>query len=180
MNLRLTLLFLALVTINSTRAQDAIPTVDQILDKYVYAIGGKAAVEKITSRVIIGSLVAPGGTAPLEIYEKLPSKFLVIIDSPISGMSQNGFNGTVAWSQNRENGLREMSGPQVENFKREYDLHREIKLKTLYPKLTCKGKEMINDRETFVVKAVAADSIPETMYIDVRTGLLIRRDVIIH
>ncbi len=74
MNLRITFLLLALVNLNSTRAQDAIPTVDQILDKYVRAIGGKAAVEKITSRVMKGSLVAPVGTAPLEIYEKLPNK----------------------------------------------------------------------------------------------------------
>ena len=75
MNLRLTLLLLVLVAVASTVAQDTIPTVDQILDKYVRAIGGKAAVEKITSRVMRGSLVAPGGTAPLEIYEKLPNKF---------------------------------------------------------------------------------------------------------
>lgn len=178
MNLRSTFLLPVPVNLNSMWVQEAIPTVDQILDKYVRAIGGKAAVEKITSRVMKGSLVAPGGRALLEIYEKLPNKFLVIIDGPVSGMRQNGFNGTIAWSQQR-NGIREMSGPQVENFKREHDLHREIKLKTFYPKLTCKGKERINDRETFVVEAAAADSIPETMYFDTQTGLLIRRDVTI-
>jgi hypothetical protein len=118
MNLKLTLLFPALVAINATLAQE-LSTADQILDNYVDAVGGKDAIEKITSRVMRGSLVAPGGTAPLEIYEKLPNKFLIIIDSPAAGMSQNGFNGTTAWSQNRQNGIREMSGPPVENFKRE-------------------------------------------------------------
>jgi hypothetical protein len=38
---------------------------------------------------------------------------------------------------------------------------------------------MINDREAFVIEALAADSIAETMYFDVHTGLLIRRDVTI-
>jgi hypothetical protein len=74
----------------------AIPTVDQILDKYAQSVGGQRAVEKLTTRVMRGSLVAPGGSAPLEIYEKAPNKFLVVIDSPVAGISQNGFNGTVA------------------------------------------------------------------------------------
>ena len=103
----------------STTAAAQLQTLDQVLDKYIQAIGGKAAIEKLTSRIIMGSLVAPGGNAPIEIYEKAPNKFLVIINSPVSGVSQNGFNGAVAWSQNSQRGLREMSGPEVENFKRE-------------------------------------------------------------
>jgi len=161
----------------STNATAPTPTLDQILDKYIQAIGGKAAVEKLTSRIIKGSLVAPGGSAPIEIYEKAPNKFLVIINRPVSGVSQNGFNGAVAWSQNSQRGLREMSGPEVENFKREYDLHKEIRLKELYPRMTVKGREKIGDREAYVVEAVTADGVSEAMYFDAGTGLLVRRDV---
>ena len=161
----------------STTAAAPLPTLDQILDKYVQAIGGKAAIEKLTSQIMKGSLVAPGGSAPIEIYEKAPNKFLIIINSPASGVSRNGFNGAAAWSQNSQRGVREMSGPEVENFKREYDLHKEIKLKELYPKMTVKGREKIGDREAYVVEAVTADGISEAMYFDVGTGLLVRRDV---
>lgn len=167
-----------------TEAQTAnatapVPSVDQILDKYIQAIGGRVAVEKLTTRVMTGSLVAPGGSAPIEIYEKAPNKFLVVINSPVSGLSQNGFNGAVAWSRNSQRGLREMSGPEVENFKREYHLHREIKLKEFYPEMTVKGREKISDQEAYVVKAVAAEGTSEAMYFDVSSGLLIRRDVTI-
>ena len=161
----------------STTAATPRPTLDQILDKYIQAIGGKAAIEKLTSRIMKGSLVTPGGSAPIEIYEKAPNKFLVIINSPASGVSQNGFNGEVAWSQNSQRGLREMSGPEVENFKREYDLHKEIKLKELYPKMTVKGREKIGDREAYVVEAVTVDGVSEAMFFDVGSGLLVRRDV---
>src|SRR5215216_871219 len=125
----------------STNVTATVPTVDQILDRYVQAIGGKAAVEKLKTRVMKGLLIAPGGSAPIEIYEKAPNKSLVIINSPVSGISQNGFDGSAAWSQNPQRGLREMSGPEVENFKREYNLQRGIKLKELYPKMTVKGIE---------------------------------------
>lgn len=36
-----------------------LPTVDQVLDKYVQAIGGKAAIEKQTSRVAKGTFELP-------------------------------------------------------------------------------------------------------------------------
>ena len=141
------------------------------------SVGGRAAIVKLTSRVMKGSLVAPAGSAPLEIYEKAPNKFLVIIDSPVAGISQNGFNGTMAWSQNRQRGLREMSGPEVENFKREYDVQREIRLKEQYPKMTIKGREKVGEREAYVIAATTNEGIAELMYFDVETGLLTRRDV---
>jgi hypothetical protein len=124
-----------------------------------------------------GSLVTPAGTAPTEVYEKAPNKFLVIIDSPVSGLSQNGYDGTIAWAQNKQRGLREMSGPEVNNFKRECLIHREIKLRELYPKMTVKGTEQIGERDAYVVNAEAADGANETMYFDVSNGLLLRKDV---
>jgi len=90
----------------STNMTETVPSVDQILDKYVQAIGGKAAVEKLSTRMMKGLLIAPGGSAPIEIYVKAPNKFLVVINSPVSGRSRNGFNGIVAWSQNPQRGLR--------------------------------------------------------------------------
>lgn len=161
----------------SITATAQVPTLDLILDKYIQAVGGKAAIEKLTSRIIKGSLITSGGNAPVEIYEKAPDKFLVITNSAVTGVSQNGFNGAVAWSQNSQRGLREMSGPEVENFKREYDLHKEIRLKELYPRRTVKGSEKVGNREAHVVETVTRDGISEAMYFDVGTGLLVRRDV---
>jgi hypothetical protein len=154
-----------------------LPSADQVIDRYVQAVGGKAAVAKLTTRRLKGSLVASAGSASVEIDQKVPGKFLIVIDSPASGLSKNGCDGTVAWSQNQQRGLREVSGPEVENFKREYDLHREIRLKELYPSRTLKSQQKIGDRQAYELEAVAADGQRETMFFDVETGLLLRRDV---
>lgn len=171
------ILFVVSTTAVQSAQQKPLPTVDEIIKRYVQAVGGKVAVEKLKTRVIKGSVVTPGGSAPLEIYVKSTNKFLVIIDSPVGGISRNCFNGTVAWSQNRQRGLREMSGPEVENFKREYDLHKEIRLREHYPKITFKSREKIGDREAYVVDAVTTDEVTEVLYFDVDSGLLMRRDV---
>ncbi len=60
----------------------ALPTVDQVLDRYVEALGGKAAVEKLNSRVSKGTFdaVAQGASGTVEIYAKAPNKLASIAD----------------------------------------------------------------------------------------------------
>src|SRR5262245_10306167 len=62
----------------------ALPTLDEVLDKYVKAIGGKEAIEKVTSRSMKGSfdIEAMGVSAPVEMFAKAPNKNAVKIDLP--------------------------------------------------------------------------------------------------
>lgn len=154
------------------------PTADQVLAKYMAAVGGEAAIKKITTRVMKGTLLAPGGSPPLEIYQKAPDKFLIIIDSPVSGLSKNGFDGLVSWSQNRQ-GLREKSGPDVAFVKREQAIHREACLRELYPRLSVRGLHELGGRAVYVVETEPSPDVREAMYFDKETGLLIRWGVTI-
>jgi outer membrane lipoprotein-sorting protein len=156
-------------------AQDASPSVDQILDKYVQAIGGKEAVQKITSRVSKGAfeMEQMGGDATTEIYEKAPNKMYSVTSSSM-GEFKRGFNGTVGWSNNPMQGLVELSGPQLADMKRSSDFYRAIKLKELYPKRTLKGKEAVNGHDAYVVELTPGEGSPETWYFDTDSGLVVR------
>ncbi len=59
-------------------AETRLPLADEVLDKYVEALGGKAAFEKLTSRVMKGDfeLTTMGVTSVAEIYAKAPNKWL--------------------------------------------------------------------------------------------------------
>lgn len=76
------------------KSSASLPSVDQVLAKYVQALGGQVALEKVTTRVMKGAMVTPGFNAPLEVYEKAPNKTLTTFRTP-SGTSFMGFNGTV-------------------------------------------------------------------------------------
>ncbi|HJQ24522.1 MAG TPA: hypothetical protein VKA60_11450 [Blastocatellia bacterium] len=156
----------------------ALPTADQIIDKYVQAIGGKAAVEKLNSRLEKGTfeLAAMGLSAPFESYSKAPNKTVFTIDISGVGTIQRGYNGTVGWSSDPQTGLREMSGGELAQTKLGSDFYRDVKLKELYPKRTVKGVEKVGDRDAYVVEATSADGITETMYFDTQSGLLVRTD----
>src|SRR5207302_5079324 len=52
----------------------ALPAADQLLDKYVQALGGASAIDAVTSRVMKGTITAGGESTPIEIYGKDPEK----------------------------------------------------------------------------------------------------------
>src|SRR5439155_21537276 len=61
-------------------AKPALPAADELLDKYLSAIGGSEAFRKITSRVQKGTLTVFGGQHfPAEVYSKAPDKRVMIM-----------------------------------------------------------------------------------------------------
>jgi outer membrane lipoprotein-sorting protein len=160
------------------KTADALPTADQILDKFVKAIGGKAAVEKVTSRVSKGTFEIPamGASGTVEMYGKAPNKNLVVVNIPGYGVVQQGYNGTVAWAQEPTSGLRELSGPELASAKRDAEFHADIKFKELYPKMTVKGKDKVADRDVYVIEATPSEGSPVKLYFDAESGLLVRTD----
>src|SRR5215813_11440849 len=60
----------------SAKAPQSTPTVDQIIDRYVQAIGGESAIRKLTSRVEKMTLVIEDSdvTGSFESYRQAPNK----------------------------------------------------------------------------------------------------------
>jgi hypothetical protein len=73
-------------------------------------------------------------------------------------------------------GLRELSGRELSQTKREADFYVELNYKTHFTKMEVKGKEKIGSYETYVVEATPAEGSPEKLYFDVNTNLLVRHD----
>src|SRR5581483_11660612 len=72
-------------------------TIEQVLEKYVEAMGGKAAIEKVTSRVERGRFEIAGLalSGPVEIYGKAPDKRLIRYTVPGQAVLSEGFNGAI-------------------------------------------------------------------------------------
>lgn len=162
------------------RSSAAMPSVDAVLGKYVEAIGGKAALWKISSRVskgtfVISSLAGVIGT--VEVYEKAPNLAVSVLTIPGVGTEAEGFNGTTAWVLEPDSGVvHDKSGLELATAKREAEFYEELKLKELYPRMTLKGVEKVRARMAYVIEAVPVAGSPERLYFDTLTGLLIRKD----
>lgn len=155
-----------------------LPTVDQVLDKYVQAIGGKAAVEKQTSRVAKGSFEIPafGASGTAEIYAKAPNKSASTFDIAGYGVVQQVFDGKTGWSLDPQGGLRELAGAELASKKLDSEFSKPVRLKQLYPKIVVKGTDKVGDKDVYVLEATPVESSVETWYFDTQTGLILRED----
>jgi len=155
-------------------AEDA-PTADQILAKYLEALGGNAAIEKLKTRAIKGDwLTSNGMTWGYEVYQSGPDKFYAVLNTSKQGLFERGFDGRVGWEKSGR-GVRTIEGEELANLHRYLDLFKDIKLKEQFTRLMFGGKEKISDREVYVLRGMTTDNRRERLYFDVRTGLLIRR-----
>jgi hypothetical protein len=158
-----------------------LPTVDMILGKYVDALGGAQAIQKVTNRSITGTQyipTGPGGTVPtpavLERYFKAPNLSLTVYKTATYSISQ-GFDGTTAWSQDQNGRVTDAIPLDVARAGRAADVQEPIHLKQQYGQMTVAGIETVNNREAYVVVGVPKGDTPERLYFDIRTGLLLRK-----
>ncbi|HKY05440.1 MAG TPA: hypothetical protein VJQ56_11145 [Blastocatellia bacterium] len=158
--------------------QGNLPTVDQILEKYVKAVGGREAITKLSTRVVKArqEITTMGLEADVEGYQKAPNKLLVVVTIPGHGTSSEGYDGTTGWSHDPMTGLRRKGGAELARMKREYDLYKDINLKQHYPKMVVNGRAEVAGRQAYEVEATPAEGAANKMYFDAETGLLIRQD----
>jgi hypothetical protein len=153
-----------------------LPLLDQILEKYVQSLGGKEPIQKRTTLVIKGSFEYQGKRGTTNGYWKAPNKFGTVMDSPEYGRASEGYDGSVAWTNNPQSGLREKSGQELSMAKRSSDFYYPLHLHELYPKMILKGEQKLGDRRTYLVEADPGDGSLVRMYFDAETGLIARTD----
>jgi hypothetical protein len=142
----------------------------------VAAIGGKAAIERITSRVMKGTKKNPDGDeVSIESYEMIPNKTL-LINKTSDGLMSNGFNGKSGWLQLPGQTAHAVEMPERARAPQVIRLHREARLDEVYTKLMLKGKVQVGEREAYLIEATTKDGDTQKLYFDTETGLLIRKD----
>ena len=153
------------------------PTAEQLIAKYVRAIGGRSALEKTSSRRTVGTMDPGGGTfLSLEIIEKSPDKFLSVVSVPEVGTVMQGFDGKIGWESDPNQGVQELTGAMLAAVRRNSQFYRWLRMKELFGKLEASGTTMVGDREAFVMEATPQEGYAEKFYFDTVTGFLVRRD----
>jgi zinc protease len=161
----------------SAAAGTALPSADQVLKHYVEAIGGRAAWEKLHSRVSKGTIEIPAMnnlSGTIEVHMKAPNSILVVINLG-GAVIEQGFDGTTAWSDDPRNGLKVLTGGELEDEKREANFYHALDLQKIYAKMTVTGTEKIDEHDTYVMEATpVAGGDPDKLYFDVLSGLEVR------
>jgi CubicO group peptidase (beta-lactamase class C family) len=180
-------------TANATPAAAPIDTeearkkADEVLASYVAALGGRSALEKLNSRVAKGAFEVTGiaMSGPVEMYAKAPNKMLTVLQMPGQETFKDGFDGTVGWEQNPDDGITEKTGLELGSAMRDADFYQPLKLRLQYPNLVFKGPGKVAVGKGGGGKVAEHDAVvleaprngrPRLFYFDSRTGLLLRTE----
>ena len=110
-------------TSESSPAASPAPTeqavVDQILQRYEEALGGKDAIAAITSYKLKGTFELRGVTGTIEGWRKEPYKTLTVIEFPRLGTLKKGFDGETRWVQTPDGSFTDSDPQEIAELERE-------------------------------------------------------------
>jgi hypothetical protein len=179
---------------------DGQPPADQILDKYIQALGGAQRLAGLTSFVAKGTslgFAGFGGGAQVQIFAKAPNQRTVLIefkDDPGRGDSTRTFNGRAGWIKTPLAVLTEyeVSGGDLDGARLDAQLSFPGQIKQVLSNWRVGSPTTIDDlpgpssqtsqqsnvigqnREVQVVQGNGPGGLIATLYFDKESGLLVR------
>jgi photosynthetic reaction center cytochrome c subunit len=150
-----------------------VATADQILEKYVAAIGGADAMKKVTSRVMKGKILAGGSETPIDVITKAPNMRVSITHSAASD-SFTAFDGTAGWLGSTGHAAREMSAAESAAAGLDAEFYLGLRVKELFPQLRRGRPETVAGAECEILNGTAPGRPAVRLYFDKSSGLLVR------
>jgi outer membrane lipoprotein-sorting protein len=159
-------------------ASPALPSVEEVLNHYVQALGGQSALDGVKSRIIKTTRLNGGNSESITMmYQKGPGKALLSRESPSYSLWV-GFNGTRAWAEDSLGsywGL--LNTPQRNAILRDAEIYQGSRLRGQYSDVKVRAAEKLGDQNTYVVSGTSPEGTSEDFYFNVGTGLLVRRQI---
>ena len=153
------------------------PTVEQILDRYLEAVGGAQAAAALTGYVARGTYSGygpEGAPRAVEIYARAPNQKMTVVRDPGAGDNTTTFSGTAAWHSApfRPYEVLELHETELESARAEAELTFPANIKQVLTGMRA-SDDFIDGRILKVVQGFKGGTIV-TMYFDEETGFLTR------
>jgi photosynthetic reaction center cytochrome c subunit len=153
-------------------------SVDQVLDRYLQALGGAQRVAAVTSFVAKGMSGGYGPEAeqrPVEIFAKAPNQRTTIIHT-LDGDSTTVFDGASGWAAvpHRPVPVLAFTGTELEGAKLEAELSFPARIKQAFSEWRIGASSTIDGRQVQIIQGTNASGARANFYFDQESGLLVR------
>lgn len=161
-------------TAELTKSVATLPTIDEVIAKYIEAVGGVAAIERIASREEIGATTHGRESVRIENFYQDPDKEAVV-EHQWGGDSITVISGNRGWTNVPGHPMHNLSGDELAAARMDADLHSPLRLKQTCAELRVEYPDKLRDQEDFVVSCLNVGRPPVKLYFDEQSGLLVRR-----
>ena len=159
-----------------------VPTVDELLGKYIQAIGGEANVGRVRSFVATGKSVGYrgfGGGGIVELSVQAPDKRATHInfpEYPDRGLSVRTYDGRTGWIATPLAVVPkyELAGSERDGARLDAMLALPSQIKTALTDLRVGPPTTIDDKDVNVLQGNGPNGTLATLYFDDKTNLLVR------
>jgi hypothetical protein len=149
-----------------------LPGADQLFDKYVQALGGAQAIEKLSTRVIQGNASFAGHDVAIDIFDKA-GKRISIMHMP-EGDSITAYDGHNGWLASPGRPLRDMQGAELDAARMDANLQLPVQVKGLCREWKVAVPEKIGELQTYQLVGLNSRDPVLRLYFDEASGLLVR------
>jgi len=150
-----------------------LPSADQILGKYLQAIGGSEAASNISTRIQKGMLTVGSEHFPIEILAKAPENRVTTVHFG-GGNSVTGINGVDGWLNAPGGGVHDMSPAEADAARMDAELFFPASLNLIFKQLRVEQPSQINGRTAYVLAGMRENFPPMRLFFDQQSGLLVR------
>jgi photosynthetic reaction center cytochrome c subunit len=155
------------------------PSADQVLGRYVQALGGAEKLAGLTSFTAKGTYQGYGDEKrPLEIFAKAPAARTTIVHEPL-GDTTRTFDGHAGWiaapETNQPVPVLTLTGGDLEALQVDAQLAFPAQIKQAFSEWRVGLPATIDDREVQVLQGTSAGQLPVKLYFDKQSGLLVRQ-----
>jgi hypothetical protein len=161
----------------SVPASDFIPTVDQVFNRYIQALGGAERLAKLTSYAGKGTSVLYGEDRadPAEIYARAPNQLATVVHQREGDMARV-FDGRQGWVMMPLTVVEQypLNGTALEGAKLEAEMAFPVRIKQLFNNWRVSHPSTIDGRDVNVVQGSSTTGLLATFYFDKQSGLLRR------
>jgi photosynthetic reaction center cytochrome c subunit len=153
-----------------------LPSADDVIEKYIQALGGTVAVQNVSSRVASGTVTFAGGGPglPIEILSKSPSRQAMIVHLP-AGDSSTVLDSQNGWVKSPTGTVRDMPQADIEGARLDADLQFPINVRKTFQELKVIRTEKISEHDAILLFATNPSGPPLELYFDRQNGLLLRQ-----
>jgi hypothetical protein len=183
MNIRVHRLAVIVVVLAWAHVSSA-QTADEIVEKSIAAMGGRAAMEKIKTRVMTGdiALTTPVGDIPgtVEITSALPNKSRTVIKADLTSVGagplviDQRFDGVSGYVLDSLQGNRDITGNQLDNMKANSFPHPFLNYKANGIAVKVAGKSKVADRDAYELVFEPSAGSPVRQFVDAESYLPVR------
>jgi hypothetical protein len=160
-------------------------TADEVIEKHIAALGGRAALGKLTSRTMTGTitLTTPAGelSGPIEVTNQSPNKVRTLIQLDLTALGagkmtiDQRFDGNTGYAMDTLQGNRDITGDQLETMRNATFPSPFLNYKESGMKMELAPKEKVGDREAFVLITTPKTGPVTRHYIDAESFAEIRQ-----